>query len=190
MPTLPERSANNILTVTEVLKAVKSLKNHKAVGADGIPVEVYKSSPAAFNLLYKLLARIWTEEIMPKDMGVAIFKMLYKRKGSPNDPTKYRCIGLLNSAYKVLSAVMLQRLMIETKGYLQDWQAGFRQGRGCRDNVLILRTLVDKMLKEGKPLVLTFIDYSAAFDSVTHKFLDTALGEAKAELLVAWPPSL
>ena len=76
MPTLPERSANNILTVTEVLKAVKSLKNHKAVGADGIPVEVYKSSPAAFNLLYKLLARIWTEEIMPKDMGVAIFKMI------------------------------------------------------------------------------------------------------------------
>ena len=40
MPTLPERSASNVLTVTEVLKAVKSLKNHKAVGADGIPVGV------------------------------------------------------------------------------------------------------------------------------------------------------
>lgn len=73
---------------------------------------------------------------------------------------------------------MLQRLQVETKGYLKDWQAGFRQGRGCRDNVLILRTLVDKMLREDKPLVLTFIDYSAAFDSVGHKFLDRALGEA------------
>ena len=71
--------------------------------------------------------------------------------------------------------------MTETEGYLQDWQAGFRQGRGCRDNVLILRTLVGKMLKEGKPLVLTFIDYSAAFDSVGHKFLDKALGEANAK---------
>ena len=71
--------------------------------------------------------------------------------------------------------------MTETEGYLQDWQAGFRQGRGCRDNVLILRTLVEKMLREGKPLVLTFIDYSAAFDSVGHKFLDKALGEANAK---------
>ena len=181
MPALPERDPSNILSVTEVLKAVKSLKNHKAVGADGIPVEVYKVSPSAFRLLYILLARIWKEEVMPPELGVAIFKMLYKRKGSPNNPAKYRCIGLLNSAYKVLSAVMLQRLMTETEGYLQDWQAGFRQGRGCRDNVLIIRTLIDKMLKEGKPLVLTFIDYSAAFDSVGHKFLDKALGEAKAK---------
>ena len=46
---------------------------------------------------------------------------------------------------------------------------------------MILRTLVEKMLREGKPLVLTFIDYSAAFDSVGHKFLDHALGEAKAK---------
>ena len=64
------------------------------------------------------------------------------------DNKKYRCIGLLNSAYKVLSAVMLKRLMAETTGYLQDWQAGFRQGRGCRDNVMILRTLVEQRLRK------------------------------------------
>ena len=45
---------------------------------------------------------------------------------------------------------------------------------------MILRTAVSKMLRENKPMVLTFIDYSAAFDSVGHKFLDVALGEAKA----------
>ena len=75
---------------------------------------------------------------MPEAFGVAIFKMIYKRKGSPNDPSKYRCIGLLNAAYKVLSAVMLQRLTRETDKFLKDWQAGFRPGRGCRDNVMIL----------------------------------------------------
>ena len=81
----------NVLKVQEVLQAVTGLKNHKAVGADGIPVEVYKVSPAAFNLLYKLLARVWKEETMPSNLGVAIFKMLYKRKGSSNNPAKYRC---------------------------------------------------------------------------------------------------
>ena len=117
---------------------------------------------------------------MPEDLGVAVFKMIYKRKGSSDDPSKYRCIGLLNSAYKVLSAIMLKRITAETQGYLKDWQAGFRQKRGCRDNVMILRTAVSKMLQENKPMVITFIDYSAAFDSVGHKFLDKALGEAKA----------
>ena len=110
MPDLPARDADNKLKAREVWKAVKSLKNHKAVGADGIPVEVYKASTSAFLLLYELLDRVWREEAVPVDLGVAIFKMLYKRKGSPNDPGKYRCIGLLNSAYKVLSTVMLQRL--------------------------------------------------------------------------------
>ena len=114
----------NVLKAQEVLKAVKGLKNHKAVGADGIPVEVYKVSPAAFNLLYMLLARIWKEETMPSQLGMAIFKMLYKRKGSSNNPTKYRCIGLLNSAYKVLSATMLQRLLTETEGGTLQFQSG------------------------------------------------------------------
>ena len=143
----------------------------------------FTSCPKQLSICYKLLARIWQEEHVPIDLVMANFKMLYKRKGSPNNPAKYRCIGLLNSAYKVLSAVMLRRLMNETKWYLQDWQAGFgfRQARGCRDNVMILRTLIDKMLTEGRPLVLTFIDYSAAFDSISHKFLDVALGRAKAK---------
>ena len=108
------------------------------------------------------------------------FRMLYKHKGSPDDPTKYRCIGLLNHSYKVLSQCMLQRLEHETDGFLSDWQAGFRKLRGCRDNVLVLRTIYDDMLARGKQLYTTFIDYTAAFDSVSHKFLDEALRDAGA----------
>ena len=181
MEQLPERDAANVLSVKEVTDAVNSLKNHKTVGADGIPVEIYKVSSSAFQLLFNLLQNIWVSEDVPEDLGVIVFKMLYKNKDSPDDPTKYRCIGLLNSAYKVLSAVMLARLVVETSHYLQDWQAGFRQTRGCRDNVMILRTMVNKMMREGKPLVLTFIDYTAAFDSVGHKFIDSTLGDANAK---------
>ena len=121
MPELSSRDVNNNITLKEVRTVVQSLKNHKTVGADGIPVEVYKVSVPALNLLHSLLvARIWSEEKVSEIMGVAIFKMIYKRKGSPDNPAKYRCIGLLNSAYKVLSVVMLKRLMVETKGYLKD----------------------------------------------------------------------
>ena len=64
--------------------------------------------------------------------------------------------------------------------HLQDWQAGFRRGRGCRDNSTILRSVCDTFLRAGKKIALTFIDYAAAFDSVSHAFIDEALVRAKA----------
>ena len=120
MPTLPARDQHDTLSRAEVRQAVKSLKNYKAVGADGIPVEVYKNSKQAFDLLSALLARIWQEERVPEELGEAVFKMIFKNKVSSDDPIKYRCIGLLNSAYKVLSTVMLRRLRRETQGFLRD----------------------------------------------------------------------
>ena len=74
----------------------------------------------------------------------------------------------------------MERLNKETDGYLADWQAGFRKLRGCRDNVMMLRTLIEDMMEQGQRLVATFVDYSAAFDSVSHKFIDTALADAGA----------
>ena len=65
-----------------------------------------------------------------------------------------------------------------SENFLKDWQAGFRARRGCRDNSMILRTLCDRMLELGKSIAITFIDYSPAFDSVSHHFIDVALKEA------------
>ena len=80
----------------------------------------------------------------------------------------------------MLSQCILQRLEAETGHYLSGWQAGFRKTRGCRDNILTLRTLLEDVLEQGEQVVATFIDYSAAFDSVSHRFLDEALKKAGA----------
>ena len=75
-----------------------------------------------------------------------------------------------------------ERVLECQEGFTQDWQAGFRANRGCRDNSMILRTICESALELelGESLTLTFIDYSAAFDSVSHKFIDRALKEAGA----------
>ena len=77
-----------------------------------------------------------------------------------------------------MTNILLARLVAGSAGFIQDWQAGFRARRGCRDNTMALRSLCSEMLKLGKSLALTFIDYAAAFDSVSHKFIDLALKEA------------
>ena len=156
------------------------MPNSKACGMDNIPAELFKHSLTCRDLLRQTLQKIWLDEEVPIDFAKAMFVMLFKNKGSSDDPSKYRCIGLLPHAFKVFQQCLLERIEKETQLFLSDWQAGFRKERGCRDNILTLRTIFDDMLDAGKTLYVTYIDYSAAFDSVSHKFLDRALKVAGA----------
>ena len=156
------------------------LKKVKACGPDGIPSEVFLNCESAARELYNLLKLIWDREYVPPELVRAAFIMIFKNKDSPDDCSKYRCIGLLPHTYKLLSLVMLERVMSECKQYLSDWQAGFRPERGCRDNILLLRVLFDQIIKDNSKLYVTYIDYSAAFDSISYKFLDASLAKAGA----------
>lgn len=62
---------------------------------------------------------------MPKSLVLCMFVMLFKHKGSRDNPNAYRALGLLNHAYKILSVCLLHRLVAETDWFLSDWQAGF-----------------------------------------------------------------
>ena len=176
LPPLPKD--DDSIQRSEFESAVKRLKIGKAKGPDGVPAMVYKNCPMVKEELYRFLNYLWKEEVVPVELATANFKMLYKQKGSSNDPSKYRCIALLNHAFKVLSYIILGRLLKTSDGFLKDWQAGFRASRGCRDNAMVFRVLCDKMMAEGKALSAVFIDYTAAFDSVSHKFVDQTLEKA------------
>ena len=121
---------------------------------------------------------MWDKEYVPTELAMGVFVMIYK-KGAPDNFSNYRCICLLNHAYKILSVVLMKRIVKECKKFLSDWQAGFRATRGCRDNIFILRALYDFVVTGDLKCIITFIDYKAAFDSVSHKFIDKVLKKAK-----------
>ena len=93
--------------------------------------------------------------------------MLYK-KADRNDFANYRAICLLCHAYKLLSAVVAHRLEVPLEAILPDTQAGFRPARGARDIVRILKWTIDMLLRESRETLVTFIDYTAAFDTLSH----------------------
>ena len=131
-------------------------------------------------MLFNFLKKVWDKESVPPNLALCIFVMMYKNKGSPDDCSKYRALGLLNHAYKIMSVILLRRLVKECAGFFSDWQAGFRPQRGCRDNVLLLRVLYDQIINANSKCVVTYIDFSAAFDTVSHKFMDSTLAKAGA----------
>ena len=75
---------------------------------------------------------------------------------------------------------LLERMLPFITPKISDMQTGFRKGRGCRDNILILVTAIRHLLESSdgdrKSLgIITYIDFAAAFDSISHSYLLNAL---------------
>ena len=87
----------------------RALKRNKAPGWDGVPIKVYISSKAAMQELFELVCLMCKTEIIPNDLVHTLFIMLYK-KGSRDDFTNYRAIGLLCHSYKVLSVLNIRKM--------------------------------------------------------------------------------
>ena len=170
-------SEQDQLSNSELEEALAALKSNRAPGWDNIPIEAYQHSPTAKNELFRIVHMIWDCESPPPMLVRGIFIMLYK-KGERDSFSNYRAICLLCHAYKLISAIIARRLHVELKPVLPDSQAGFRPARGTRDNVCILRWTVNMILRESREAIVTFIDYTAAFDTESQMFLDEALGSA------------
>ena len=151
----------------ELTTCLNGLSDNKAPGGDNIPIEAYKYSPTAREELFRIIRLIWDTEEVPPHIVNGVFIMLYKKK-CRDDFKNYRAICLLCHAYKLLSAVIAKRLSIELQDVLPDSQAGFRPARETSENVCILKWTIDMLINENKPAVVTFIDYTAAFDTVRH----------------------
>ena len=73
--------------------------------------------------------------------------------------------------------IVARKLMTTLEGHLPDTEAGFRPACGCRD-VCAFRWFIRIILPESRQAVITFIDYSAAFNTESQMFLEEALAEA------------
>ena len=78
---------------------------------------------------------------------------------------------MVSHASKVLLKVILNRIQAKTEQEIAPEQAGFRPGKGTRDQVTNLRIIMAKLKEHNQPLYMCFIDFQKAFDSVQHERL-------------------
>ena len=72
---------------------------------------------------------------------------------------------------KILQARLQQYVNHE----LPDVEAGFRKGKGTRDQIANIRWIIEKARECQKNIYFCFIDYAKAFDCVDHKLLKPSL---------------
>ena len=99
------------------------------------------------------------------------------KKGNAKECLNYHIIALMLHASKVMLNILQVRLQQYTKHELPDVQAGFRKGRGTRDQISNICWIIEKAREFQKNVYFCFIDYAKAFDCVDHNKLWKILQE-------------
>ena len=103
--------------------------------------------------------------------GKGQFSFLSPKKGNAKECSNYRTIELISHTVKVMLKILPSSLQQYVNHELSDVQAGFRKGRGTRDQVANICWIIEKAREFQKNIYLCFIDYTKAFDRVDHNKL-------------------
>ena len=93
------------------------------------------------------------------------------KKGDLSLPGNYRGIMLLETAYKIVSILLLNRLRPIAESLNYEQQCGFRPGRGCNDAVFTVKMAMKKRREHSKETWILFLDLVKAFDRVPRELL-------------------
>uniref|UniRef100_A0A4W2D1N6 RNA-directed DNA polymerase n=1 Tax=Bos indicus x Bos taurus TaxID=30522 RepID=A0A4W2D1N6_BOBOX len=99
------------------------------------------------------------------------------KKGNAKECSNYHTIALTSHASKVMLKILQDRLQQYMNRELPDVQAGFRKGRGTKDQIANIHWIMEKSREFQKNIYFCLIDYAKAFDHVDHNKLWTILKE-------------
>ena len=102
---------------------------------------------------------------------------LSQKKGYAKECSNYCTIALISHASKVMLKILQAKLQQYMNHELPDVQAGFRKGRGIRDQVTNICWIIEKAREFQKNIYFCFIDHAKAFDCVDHNKLWKILKE-------------
>ena len=144
---------------------------NKANGDDGIPVELFQIlKDDAVKVLYSICQQIWKTQQWPQGWKRSVFIPVPKKgnaKACSNDQT----VALISHASKVMLKILQGRLQQYMNHELPDVQAGFRKGRGTRDQIANIHWIMEKAREFQKYIHFCFIDNAKAFDYMNHNEL-------------------
>ena len=149
----------------EVKQALENITTNKASRGDGIPAELFQiTKDDAVTVQHSLCQQIWKTQQWPQD---------WKRcfHSNPKECSNYRTIALISDTSKVMLKILQARLQQYMNHEFPDVQAGFRKGRGTRDQIANICWIMEKAREFQKNIYFCFIDYAKVFDCVDHNKL-------------------
>ena len=126
---------------------------NKASGGDGIPAELFQILKDEVKVLHSICQQIWKTQQWPQDWKRSVCIPIPK-KGNARDCSNYRTIALISHASKVMLKILQARLQQYVNCEIPDVQAGFRKGRGTRDQIANIHWIIKKAREFWKKYLL------------------------------------
>ena len=121
------------------LHQVGSITTKKASGGDGIPVELFQMlKDDAVKVLHSICQQIWKTQQWPQDWERSVLIPIPK-KGNAKECSNYHTVAHISHVSEVMLKIPQARLQQYVNHGLPDVQAGFRKGRGTRDQIANIR---------------------------------------------------
>ncbi|KAF1528233.1 hypothetical protein FQV19_0007123, partial [Eudyptula minor] len=163
-PIIQEEALNDLL---------RHLDAHKSMGPDGIHPrvlrELVEELAKPLSIIYQ---QSWLTGEVPDDWRLANVTPIYK-KGQKEDPGNYRPVSLTSVPGKIMERFILRELTRyerDNQG-IRPSQHRFMRGRSCLTNVISFYDQVTRLVDEGKAVEVVYLDFSKAFDTVSHSIL-------------------
>ena len=111
------------------------------------------------KVLHSICQQIWKIQLGPQDWKRSVFIPIAK-KGNGKECSVYHTIALISHTSKVMLTIVQARLQQYMNCELPDVQAGFRKGRGTRDQIANICWIIKKAREVQKIIYFCFVDYA------------------------------
>jgi hypothetical protein len=141
------------------------MKGRKAMGSDGIPIEVWTTlGDVAIVWLTKLFNLIFRSNKMLDEWRRSILIPIFKNKGDVQSCTNYRGIKLMSYIMKLWERINEHRLRGVTN--VTENQIRFMPERSTIEAIFLISQLMERCREQKKDLHMIFIDLQKAYDKV------------------------
>uniref|UniRef100_A0A8C5PVG5 Reverse transcriptase domain-containing protein n=1 Tax=Leptobrachium leishanense TaxID=445787 RepID=A0A8C5PVG5_9ANUR len=185
---LERESLGAAISAEEIIDALKSSKNGKSPGPDGLPIEYYKKNSGILLPKLKTLFNAFQDGIVPHPHSLmATIALLPKPEKDHTACGNYRPISLLNNDMKLLARVLANRLKRFMPQLIHPDQVGFIPGREARDATIRVLNAITYSKQSKSSLLLLSTDAEKAFDRVLWPFLYRTLEKyGVGEGFISW----
>ena len=150
-----------------------NLNPNKAAGPDNITPKILKElAPEIAPILTLIFRRSYSSGQIPNIWKSANVCPVFK-KGTKYDPINYRPISLTCKSCKVMEHIVTSHIMThaDTHNIMYPLQHGFQRGLSCETQLTEFIDDITRNLDNGKQTDCLIMDFSKAFDKVSHSLL-------------------